>query len=153
MPKRTIEPGSLQNVRCPRTGQIVGFRFGVRLPRYRGNMLSLVNGYYVNVDGEEFPQDAMRLEINGKPPRTWSQIREAVWEHWNYRDTAYLYIDKPGGLAAGVHTVHAVISNFEQYGYMPTDQARVDNVIVPTAAGIGLGEAAAPQELELQEEA
>ncbi len=152
MPKRTTEEGTLRNVRCPKTGEIVGFCFGVRLPRYRGNMLSLINGYYVNVDGEEFPQDAMRFAVNGKPPRTWAEIREAVWEHWNYRDTAYLYIEKPGGLAPGKHTVLAVVSNFEQYGYMPTDQERVDNVIVPTAAGTGFAESGAAQELELQEE-
>ena len=99
MPKLTTELGTLQNVVCPESGKVIGFKFGVRLPRYRGNMLSLINGYYVNVDGEVFEQDAMRFEINGRGPRTWAQIREAVWEHWNYRDTGWLYILKEGGLA------------------------------------------------------
>ncbi len=152
MPKRTTEPGTLENVVCPKSGKVVGFKFGVRLPRYRGNMLSLINGYYVSVDGEEFPQDKIRFQINGKPPRTWEEIKKAVWEHWNYRDTAYLYIEKEGGLAPGAHQVIATVSNYEQYGYMPaTDQYRVDNVVVPTANPKGVGQGAAlPQELILK---
>ena len=62
MPKVTTEAGTLQNVTID--GKIVGFKFGVRLPRYRGNMLSLINGYYVRVDGEEFPQSAIKMEVN-----------------------------------------------------------------------------------------
>ena len=153
MPKRTIEEGSLRNFTCPESGKVIGFKFGVRLPRYRGNMVSLINGYYVSVDGEEFPQDKIRFQINGKDPRTFEELKTAVWEHWNYQDTAYLYIEKEGGLAPGEHTVTAVVSNFEQYGYNPaTDQKRVDEITVPTAAGIGLGGPSAPQTLFLEED-
>ena len=126
MPKHTTEPGSLQNWTCPESGKVMGFKFGVRLPRYRGNMVSLINGYYVNVDGEEFPQDKIRFEVNGKAPRTFEELKKAVYEHWNYRDTAYLWIEKEGGLAPGEHSVTAKVSNFEQYGYMPgKDERRV----------------------------
>ena len=149
MPKKTTVPGTLENV--VQGGKTVGFRFGVRLPRYRGNMLSLVNGYYVDVDGEEYPQNALALEINDKAPRTFEDIRTAVWEHWNYEDMAYLYVEKPGGLTSGKHKVIATISNYEQYGYSPsTDQYRVDNEVVPTAAGTGFGDPALPVELELK---
>ena len=151
MPKKTTVEGSLENVTCPKSGKVIGFKFGVRLPRYRGNMLSLVNGYYVNVDGEEYPQSALRLEINGKPPRTFEEIKTEVWEHWNYQDTAYLYVAKEGGLAPGKHEIVATISNYEQYGYNPkTDQYRVDNEVVPTASGSGFGGPALPIELELK---
>ena len=152
MPKRTTEPGTLENVVCPRSGEIVGFKFGVRLPRYRGNMLSLINGYYVCVDGIEYPQSSIRFQINGKPPRTFDEIRTAVWEHWDYQDTAYLYIDKKGGLEKGTHTVIATVSNYEQYGYnSATDQYRVDNVVIPTAAGTGFAAPTIPLEMELKE--
>lgn len=148
MPKRTTEEGSLQNV--IRDGETVGFRFGVRLPRYRGNMLSLINGYYVNVDGEEYPQSAIKMEINGKPPRSFDEIKTAVWEHWNYEDTAYLHIEKPGGLTPGKHTIIATVSNYEQYGYNPeTDQYRVDNVVIPGPSGTGFTGASLPAVLEL----
>jgi hypothetical protein len=151
MPKKTTEEGTLANIICDR--KVTGFRFGVRLPRYRGNMLSLINGYYVNVDGEEFPQSAIKIKINGKPPRSFAEIRTAVWEFWNFLDTAYLYIDKKGGLAPGRHTIIATVSNYEQYGYNPvTDQYRVDNIVVPTSTGTGFGGAAIPVMLELADE-
>ncbi|NLL35709.1 MAG: hypothetical protein GX257_10470 [Clostridiales bacterium] len=149
MPKVTTEAGTLQNVTID--GKIVGFKFGVRLPRYRGNMLSLINGYYVTVDGEEFPQSAIKMEVNGKPPRSFDEIKKAVWEHWDFQETAYLHISKPGGLEPGMHEVLAVVSNFEQYGYNPMqDQKRVDEVVVPTAAGTGFGGPGIPVMLELK---
>lgn len=136
MPKRTTEEGTLQNV--VKDGKVIGFKMGVRLPRYRGNMVSLINGYYVKVDGVEYPQSALRFEVNGKPPRTFEEVKKAVWEHWNYQDTAYLYVEKEGGLEPGEHEVLAVVSNFEQYGYNPmTDQKRVDEVIVPNTHVFG----------------
>lgn len=153
MPKRTTEEGTLRNFRCPESGKVIGFRFGVRLPRYRGNMVSLINGYYVNVDGEEFPQDKIRFQINGKEPRTFEELKKAVWEHWDYQDTAYLYVEKEGGLAPGEHTIIATVSNFEQYGYNPmTDQKRVDEVTPVTANGTGFGGPSAPQTLTLIED-
>ena len=123
MPKVTTEAGTLQNVTID--GKIVGFKFGVRLPRYRGNMLSLINGYYVTVDGEEFPQSAIKMEVNGKPPRSFDEIKKAVWEHWDFQETAYLHISKPGGLEPGMHEVLAVVSNFEQHGYNPMQDQNV----------------------------
>ena len=153
MPKRTTEEGTLRNFRCPESGKVIGFKFGVRLPRYRGNMVSLINGYYVNVDGEEFPQDKIRFQVNGKAPRTFEELKKAVWEHWDYQETAYLYVEKEGGLAPGEHTIIATVSNFEQYGYFPmTDQKRVDEVTPVTAAGTGMAGPSAPQVLTLIED-
>lgn len=145
MPKKTTVQGSLENVYCPKCDKIIGFKFGVRLPRYRGNMVSLINGYYVNVDGVEYPQDSMRFIVNGKAPRTWAEIKTAVWEHWNYQDIAYIFVEKEGGLEKGEHTVIATVSNYEQYGYNPmSDQKRVDEVIVPTAGGNHMAGATVP---------
>ena len=47
-------------------GKAVGFRFAVRIADYRGCFLSLHNGYYISVDGEEYPRDLQTFEINGK---------------------------------------------------------------------------------------
>lgn len=149
MTKYPIEEGSLKNDVV--AGKIVGYQFGVRLPRYRGNMLSLVNGYYVNVDGEEIAQDAMTFEINGKKPRTWAEIKEAVWEHWDYQTTGYIHIAKEGGLAIGEHKIKAVISNFEQYGFYEHDQERVDYYLRPTETPLGFSPEAETQILVLKE--
>lgn len=46
-----IRQDSLENVE--QEGVVIGFRFGVRIADYRGCILSLHNGYYVEVDGKK----------------------------------------------------------------------------------------------------
>ncbi len=47
---------------------------GVRIADYRGQILSLHNGYYLAVDGVVYPREVQKFEINGKPPRDAIQI-------------------------------------------------------------------------------
>ena len=88
-----IRPDSLRNEE--RDGEVIGFCLAVRNANYRGVFLSLHNGYYLSVDGEEFPVSAQSFEINGKPPRSFDEIRTAVWEHWDYDDEGILHVGKP----------------------------------------------------------
>ena len=60
-----IREDSLKNVTCPETGKVIGFKFGVRIADYRGAILSLHNGYYINVDGVVYPREVQKFEING----------------------------------------------------------------------------------------
>ena len=67
-----IRKDSLENV--TENGKVVGFRFAVRIADYRGCMLSLHNGYYVEVDGEVYPREVQKFEINGQAPRDFQEI-------------------------------------------------------------------------------
>lgn len=131
-----IRQDSLENVE--KDGAIVGFRFGVRIADYRGCILSLHNGYYVEVDGEVYPREVQKFEINGKAPRSFEELKSCVWEHWDYDDEAMLYIEKAGGLAPGMHKIGLQQSILAAYGYMPTDEAWVKNPPVP-GSGAGAG--------------
>ena len=75
-----VEQGTLKNDVVD--GKVGGFSFGVRVSNYRGIYLSLVNGFYVKVDGVEYPREIQTYEINGKPPRPLSETIKSVWEHW-----------------------------------------------------------------------
>ena len=127
-----VVPGTLQNT--VENGQVTGFKFGVRIANYRGCILSLHNGYYISVDGENFPREKQRFEINGKPPRDFEEIKTCVWEHWDYDDMAFVWVSKPGGLAPGKHQIDLQQSILEAYGYMPTDDEWIKN---PPAPGSG----------------
>jgi len=131
-----IRKDSLENVY--KNGKAVGFRFAVRIADYRGAFLSLHNGYYINVDGVEYPRDLQRFEINDKAPRSFDEIRTCVWEHWDYDDEAYVYVEKDGGLDGPVHTIGLQQSVLSQYGYMPHDEEWVKNPPVP-GSGAGAG--------------
>ncbi len=128
--------GTLQNT--VKDGKVTGFKFGVKIANYRGCILSLHNGYYLAVDGEVFPREKQRFEINGKEPRSFEELKTAVWEHWDYPDTAWLWVEKEGGLAPGQHKIDLQQSILEAYGYMPTDEEWVKNPPVP-GSGAGAG--------------
>lgn len=124
-----VKEGSLENV--VKDGFAIGFRFKVHIGEYRGCFLSLVHGYYIEVDGEEYPRDLQKLEINGKPPRTFDEIKKAIWEHWDYDDYATVYVQKPGGLSKGKHRLGIMQGLMTQYGWQPHDQEWIDNTPEP----------------------
>lgn len=123
-------------------GEIVGFQLAVRNANYRGVFLSLHNGYFLEVDGTIYPVSSQTFEINGREPRSFEEIKTAVWEHWNYDDEGVLHIAAPGGLASGAHTVRLQQSVLAAYGYLPTDEEWVKNPPVP---GSGAGSDKTPQ--------
>ncbi len=109
-------------------GKAVGFRFGVRIANYRGNLLSLINGFYVEVDGVVYGRDVQSFEINGLPPRSIDEIETCYYEHWDMQDTGFLHIAKDGGLTPGKHTIRYMECILGAYGYNPeTDEEFVKN--------------------------
>ncbi|MDR1806861.1 MAG: DUF6379 domain-containing protein [Propionibacteriaceae bacterium] len=112
-------------------GVATGFQLAVRHANYRGVFLSLHNGYYIAVDGEEFPREVQTFEINGQSPRSFEELTTAVWEHWDYDDEAILHVAKPGGLAPGDHEIAFQQSVLAAYGYLPTDEEWVKHPPVP----------------------
>ena len=135
-----IRADSLRNEE--RDGEIIGFRLAVRNANYRGVYLSLHNGYYLSVDGVEYPVRVQSFEINGKPPRSFEEIRTAVWEHWDFDDEGILHVAAPGGLAPGEHVLRFQQSVLAAYGYLPTDEEWARNPPVP---GTGAGSDKAPE--------
>jgi Domain of unknown function (DUF6379) len=135
-----IRANSLRNEK--QDGEIIGFTLAVRIANYRGVYLSLHNGYYIWVDGVEYPTDLQTFEVNGKPPRSFDELRKAVWEHWDYDDEGILHVRKPGGLALGIHTIRFQQSVLAAYGYLPTDEEWVKN---PPKPGTGAGSDKTPE--------
>jgi hypothetical protein len=135
-----IRPDSLRNEE--KDGKVIGFTLAVRHANYRGCYLSLHNGYYLSVNGVEYPVSAQSFEINGKLPRSFVEIRTAVHEHWDYDDEAILHISALGGLPEGEHVIRFQQSVLAAYGYLPTDEEWVRN---PPKPGSGAGSDKAPQ--------
>ncbi len=124
-----VEQGTLKNDIID--GKVVGFSFGVRVSNYRGIYLSLVNGFYVTVDGVEYPRELQTYEINGKPPRPLSETMKSVWEHWALTDTLYIHVAKEGGLTPGQHEIGYMECTLAQYGYTENDEEYVNNPPLP----------------------
>ena len=145
-----IREDSLENV--TENGRVTGFRFAVRIADYRGCFLSLHNGYYLIVDGTEYPNELQKFQINGKEPRTYEELKTCCWEHWDYDDEGYVYVQKDGGLEEGMHHIGIQQSILAQYGYMPWDEEWVKNPPVPgSGQGAGKTETISMFEMTLEE--
>lgn len=143
-----IRKDSLENVR--QGEQITGFKFAVRIADYRGCFLSLHNGYYISCDGVEYTRDKQKFEINGKQPRDFEEIKTCVWEHWNYDDEGWVYVEKEGGLKPGKHVIGLQQSVLAQYGYFPShDEEWVKYPPIP-GKGAGAGKTGHICQFELE---
>ncbi|MEF2074556.1 C-glycoside deglycosidase beta subunit domain-containing protein [Consotaella aegiceratis] len=106
---------------------VIGFKFAVRNSNYRGVFVSLHNGYYLVLDGELIPREKQSFQVNGKPPRSFDEICNAGFEHWDFGDEAWVYVDRPGGLSEGRHQLIFKQSVFAAYGYFPGHEEYVDS--------------------------
>jgi hypothetical protein len=98
--KHIIYPDSLRN-----DGD--GWRVGVRLPYYRGQVLSAVEDIALTVDGEKVPRDDVRFTVRGK---TWTldELETTYDERWEFGEVADVSV-VGRGLAPGPHTVTAAV--------------------------------------------
>jgi hypothetical protein len=128
--KYLIRKNSLINV-FDSFGKAIGFKMAVRNSNYRGVFASLHNGYYLVVDDVLYPREKQRFELNGKPPRDFDEMKNAGYEHWNFDDEAWLYVEKDGGLGSGKHKFLFKQAVFAAYGYFPGCEEYVTNPPVP----------------------
>jgi hypothetical protein len=97
-------------------GQVVGFQLGMRLPYYRGIVLSLMGETKLVVDGEAIPPERMTVTISGKTFPFSSLENEPVVK-WEFGDVGIVTVKKPGGLPAGDHVVE--LSQHLKISYVP----------------------------------
>lgn len=85
-------------------GQIIGFQLGIKVSYYRGVILGIINDCQLTVDGEHFSKDQMTFTVKAGT-FTFDAMAGRDDVRWDFAETAYLRVNKPGGLAPGEHTV------------------------------------------------
>jgi len=85
-------------------GTVTGFQVGMRIPYYRGVVLSLLDNTRLSVDGELIPPEQIFLTISGKTLHL-TEIENDPVTKWEFGDVGILTINKPGGLSTGQHKV------------------------------------------------
>ncbi len=83
-------------------GKVTGYQFGLRLPYYRGVVLSLVGNTEIKVDGETVPVNQMAVTLHGKT-FPMSGLEEEPVEKWEFGEIGIVTVAKPGGLSTGDH--------------------------------------------------
>jgi len=82
--------------------QVTGFQIGIRIPYYRGVVLSLLDETRLTVDGELIPNEQIALTISGKTLHLTDLENDPVTK-WEFGDVGILTVNLPDGLPAGKH--------------------------------------------------
>ena len=83
-------------------GETVGFQFKVRLPYYRGVVLSQLRPGTLIVDGEKIGKENILWNVKGED-YTWEEMASDYNTQWDVTAPAVLKVKKPGGLSQGYH--------------------------------------------------
>jgi hypothetical protein len=97
-----------------RDNQVAGFQVKVRIPYYRGVVLSLIDTVQLTVDGEQFPVEKMTFSVGGRTYK-FNELEKVTDVEWFFGDPATLTAEKAGGLATGMHTVQVGIGIRKSY--------------------------------------
>jgi hypothetical protein len=97
---------------------------------YRGLRLSMVEDLRVNVDGDAVPREALRFSVNGRP-YTLDEMETEYEVAWEFGAPATLRVERPGGLAAGEHTLD--VTQRLRISYLPfvPERSASKVVVVP----------------------
>ncbi len=97
-------------------GVVIGYQVGIRLPYYRGVVLSLVGETALTVDGVRVPAEQMTVTVGGKTfPMT--QLEDQPVAKWEFGEVGIITVAQPGGLPAGEHTLD--LSQHMKISYVP----------------------------------
>ena len=102
-------------------GKITGFKFGARLPYYRGIALSLVEDIVVKVDGEEVPKESIKFSAHGNT-YILAQMETETEDRWNMGEVADIIVEKEDGLPAGEHKIFMLLNM--RIAYLPFPSIR-----------------------------
>jgi uncharacterized protein DUF6379 len=106
-------------------GVPTGFQVAVRCPYYRGVWASLLEGAELDVDGETFASSDIHWTLGGKT-FTDAELAEATDARWSFEEPVVLTVDKPGGLAPGLHEVQVSVT--WRWSYIPVEMQPTTNI-------------------------
>jgi hypothetical protein len=112
-------------------GEVIGFQLGMRLPYYRGIVLSLVGNTDLSVDGEAIPCDSMSVTVGGRTFPLADLQNEPVAK-WEFGEVGIVTVSKQGGLQPGQHTID--LRQHLKISYVPMGFSGADTKTLTLAA-------------------
>jgi hypothetical protein len=117
-------------------GRVTGFRFGARLPYYRGLGLSMVEEVGVTVDGQAVAPEQVRLKLRDRV-YTLAEMETTYDQVWEMGEVAEVQVLQPGGLAAGAHRIELVEQLRVSYMPFPITGRDAKSLTLESAAAGG----------------
>ena len=97
-------------------GVVIGFQLGLRLPYYRGVVLSLVGETDLSVDNEAYSPEQITVTLRGSTYQL-TELENEPEVKWEFGETGILTVKKPGGLLPGEHKVE--LGQHMKISYVP----------------------------------
>lgn len=105
--RQIYNPDGFKNIEVD--GKVTGFEFQFKAQYYRGITLSIVRDIKVNVDGVDYPREAVRLTVNGET-FTLEEMRTVIDSdyRWEFGDYATVSVLTESGLSKGSHHINTL---------------------------------------------
>lgn len=96
-------------------GTVVGFRFLIRNPNYRGTFGRLIDGIEVRIGDRHWPRDLPLWTLHGSE-YTLRELRDSHLDvHWDLQTPAMITVPERGGLEPGAHELEVEIALHAPY--------------------------------------
>lgn len=111
-------------------GQIRGFELQTLIPYYRGIPYSMINDFRVQIDGCQIDRDKIRFSTDRHDWFTLGEMETVTTYKWEYGQQGIIYVEQPGGLTDGKHTVSLTVVTRTAYIPVPLEGSRTREVVV-----------------------
>lgn len=88
-------------------GARTGFAVPIRIPYYRGIVLSLIEEFELSVGDESFARADVALRLRGTD-YSMDEVENDGVTRWEFGEWAHIVAKRPGGLEPGEHAVELV---------------------------------------------
>jgi Domain of unknown function (DUF6379) len=126
--KYMIHENDVQNI--VENGKVTGFKFGAKLPYYRGLGLSMIEEIVVIIDGWNIPKNQIQLSLHGNT-YTLEQLETEPEDRWEMGEVAHIIISKEGGLSKGEHQLNLMLNL--RISYLPFPAIRLSEKTITIA--------------------
>lgn len=120
--------GTCRNV--AEDGKVTGYEMQTNITYYRGIPLSMIEYIRVEVDGEEAPQEDIRISLDCEDWFTLKEAETVTTYKWEYGDPLYIRVLKEGGLSKGTHKVKLTVATRTAYIPVPLEGIKEREVTI-----------------------
>lgn len=117
-------------VNVEENGKITGYEMQTNITYYRGIPMSMIEYIRVAADGEDVPEEDIRISIDRIDWFTLKEAETVTTYKWEYGEPIYIRVMKDGGLSEGTHKVKLTVATRTAYIPVPLEGIKEREVVI-----------------------
>ena len=117
-------------VNVEENGKITGYEMQTNITYYRGIPMSMIEYIRVAADGEDVPEEDIRISIDRIDWFTLKEAETVTTYKWEYGEPLYIRVMKDGGLLEGTHKVKLTVATRTAYIPVPLEGIKEREVVI-----------------------